>query len=257
MREAFSFVVCVNDESFYSRCLKYLQALEIPDGYEIEIKKIVGATSIAAAYDDAMRASDARYKIYLHQDTFVLDPHFLHHLLDIFKSHPEVGMIGAMGGTHLPHSGIWFEDGVHSYGQIMRHGHREGILNRWLPRRLNPDRIRAFRYRPVQKEFLPVVCIDGLMMATQYDIPWRKDLFGGFIYYEGPHCLEFIKRGYEVVVPRQKKPWCLHWGANRTPEEDQKYHAQFRQVMEIFRREYAQFLGKDIDEIRRLLKQGG
>ena len=27
-----------------------------------------------------------------------------------------------------------------------------------------------------------VQAIDGLFMATQYDIPWREDLFGGFTF---------------------------------------------------------------------------
>ncbi len=31
-----------------------------------------------------------------------------------------------------------------------------------------------------QKTFIPVECIDGLLMATQYDVPWREDLFDGF-----------------------------------------------------------------------------
>jgi hypothetical protein len=227
----------------------------VPEGYTVEIKKINGAASMAGAYDEAMRGSDARFKIYLHQDTFILDPRFLHHLLRLFTAHPEIGLIGAQGGTHLPRSGVWFHDGLHSYGEIMRFGRRGGLLNRWLPASLNPARIRPFRYLPVKGEYLPVVCVDGLMMATQYDIPWRTDLFGGFIWYEGPHCLEFIKRGYEVVVPHQEQPWCLHWGADRTAAEDEVYHAKFREVLEIFRTEYEPFLGKDIAEIRRTIEK--
>ncbi|MGE5509447.1 MAG: glycosyltransferase family protein [Chitinophagales bacterium] len=256
MEPAFCFIACVNDEEFWSQCREHIAALEVPPGYTVEVDKITGADSMAQAYDDAMRRSDAQYKVYLHQDTFVLDRRFLFHLLRLFTEHPEIGLIGMQGGTHLPRSGVWFHDGLHSYGSIMRFGRRGGILNRPLPALLNPARIRPFHYLPVRGEYLPVLCVDGLLMATQYDVPWRTDLYGGFIWYEAPQCLEFIKRGYEVVVPRQEQPWCLHWGADRGPEEDRAYHAKFREVLEIFRAEYAPFIGKSLEEVRELVYAG-
>jgi hypothetical protein len=112
-------------------------------------------------------------------------------------------------------------------------------------------------YLPILKPYLPVACIDGLLMATQYDLPWREDLYGGFIYYEGPQCLEFIKKGYRVVVPRQKEPWCLHVGADRSKEDDEKYHKSFRQVMDIFKKEYSAFLNKNIKDIEAVVSGRG
>ncbi|HHW15705.1 MAG TPA: hypothetical protein GXX28_12370, partial [Firmicutes bacterium] len=217
---------------------------------------IRGGRSIAAAYDEAMRSSDARYKVYLHDNALILEPRLLYHLLDLFAD-PKIGMIGITGGTRIPKSGVWYHDALHSRGYFMRHGREVGIPFIWLPDWLNPKKIRPFRYLPVLGRYTPVACVDGVFMATQHDVPWRKDLFGGFIYYEGPQCLEFIKRGYEVVVARQKRPWVLHLDPKeRTREEDEAYHARFREVMEVFRREYAPFIGKHIDAIRRMVKQG-
>ena len=51
---------------------------------------------------------------------------------------------------------------------------------------------------------------DGLIMVTQYDLPWREDLFQGWHFYDVSQCLEFEKAGYKVGVIKQISPWCLH-----------------------------------------------
>ena len=57
---------------------------------------------------------------------------------------------------------------------------------------------------------IEVEAIDGLLMATQYDIPWREDLFDKWDFYDVSQSLEFIRHGYKVVVPYMEKPWCIH-----------------------------------------------
>ncbi len=253
MTNTFCFITCVTDEASYQCSLQHIKALDVPAGYEIETRKIAGATNMAAVYDDAMHSSDAKYKIYLHDNAFILEPRLLHHLLDIFRN-PKVGMVGITGGTRIPASGVWYHDPLHSFGYFMGSFPRLGLIGSLIPKAWNRERIRPFRYLPVLGKYILAVCVDGVFMATQYDIPWRKDLYGGFIYYEGPHSLEFIKRGYEVVVARQDKPWVLHLGGKpRTPEEDAAYHARFRQNMEVFKREYAPFIGKHIRQIRAMV----
>ena len=55
-----------------------------------------------------------------------------------------------------------------------------------------------------------VEAVDGLLMATQYDVPWREDLFDKWDFYVISQSQEFIRAGYKVVVPNQKHPWCIH-----------------------------------------------
>jgi hypothetical protein len=57
---------------------------------------------------------------------------------------------------------------------------------------------------------IEVEAIDGLLMATQYDIPWRDDLFDKWDFYDVSQSLEFIRHGYKVVVPYMETPWCIH-----------------------------------------------
>lgn len=52
--------------------------------------------------------------------------------------------------------------------------------------------------------------VDGFLMVTQYDFPWREDLFDKWDFYDCSQCREFIRRGYQVVVPDMKEPWCVH-----------------------------------------------
>ena len=66
----FAFITCVNSDYWYNECVLYLQHLKIPEGFKIEIIPVRGATSMTAGYNSAMKNSDAKYKIYLHQDTF-------------------------------------------------------------------------------------------------------------------------------------------------------------------------------------------
>ncbi|MFT3655366.1 hypothetical protein DALLNEIH_01790 [Bacillus sp. B01(2024)] len=58
---------------------------------------------------------------------------------------------------------------------------------------------------------MPADAIDGLLMAAQYDMEWREDLFQGFHFYDTSQSLEFQKHGYQVGVACQKDPWCLHF----------------------------------------------
>ena len=80
------FIACVNDNDFFSECLLYISRLVVPDGFEVDVLSIEDAKSMTSGYNEAMNASDAKYKIYLHQDTFITDRFFLCEMVDIFSS---------------------------------------------------------------------------------------------------------------------------------------------------------------------------
>ena len=69
-------------------------------------------------------------------------------------------------------------------------------------------------------------------MATQYDLPWRSDLFMDWHFYDISQSREFVEHGYEVVVAGQEIPWLVHdCGVVRM---DNSYFAN----MEIFKKHY-------------------
>ena len=65
--EKIAFITCVNDEEKYEECLLYLRHLRLPRGMAAEYIPVRGAASMASGYNEAMRGSSARYKVYLHQ----------------------------------------------------------------------------------------------------------------------------------------------------------------------------------------------
>ena len=52
--------------------------------------------------------------------------------------------------------------------------------------------------------------VDGLLMVTAYDLPWREEWFDGWDFYDASQSFEFRKAGYKVVVPVQKSYWYVH-----------------------------------------------
>ena len=79
------FIMCVNDKLYEEECIRYIQKLNVPEGYEVEQLSIWDAPSMAAGYNEGMRQSDAKYKVYLHQDVFVVYQNFIYEFLKIFS----------------------------------------------------------------------------------------------------------------------------------------------------------------------------
>ena len=189
------FITCVNDEEWYSECLLYLKHLDIPDGMQAEYIGIRGAASMAAGYNQAMQQSDAKYKVYLHQDTLLVKKDFVSGIKNIFQDE-SIGAIGVIGCKNLPASGIWW-DGMRTFGRVLHACEAESIVDSEL--------------QEPRGEYTPVEAVDGLLIAIQYDIPWREDLFTGWHLYDTSQCKEFARRGYRVVVPNQTDGfWCIH-----------------------------------------------
>ena len=65
------FIICANNEMFLEESIFYISQLDIPEGYSIDVISIAEAVSMAAGYNEGMQASDAKYKVYLHQDVFI------------------------------------------------------------------------------------------------------------------------------------------------------------------------------------------
>lgn len=73
-----------------------------------------------------------------------------------------------------------------------------------------PDLSYVLLCGPNQTKDQTVDAVDGLLMMTQYDLPWREDLFSDFDFYDVSQAFEFRRAGYEIVVPYQEDPWVVH-----------------------------------------------
>jgi hypothetical protein len=188
------FIYCANNEQLLSESMRSVGELHVPGGYTVEIKIIRKATGMAKGYNEAMKCSDAKYKVYLHQDILVLNRNFLKEMVMLFLKHPKLGLLGVGGAKQLPPDAYW-PHAKDCYGLFLW-----GDLNQAVP----------FAWNQVAGDYEPVQVIDGVAMVTQYDLPWREDIFQGWHFYDISQSLEFIKAGYDVGIPRQTAPWFLH-----------------------------------------------
>ena len=206
---------------------------------------------MAAGYEAARRASRARYKVYLHQDVYVVHRGFLAELLRLFDTYPRLGMVGVVGATRLPSSGVWFVNNpLHCYGRVWEYRRPGGPAA--LLGKANRRRLHLMRFRSFVGDYLPAVAVDGLLVATQYDLPWRDEL-GGFDLYEQVHALQYIRAGLEVGIARQERVWCVHWGPLREPglQEMRRRAEGLARRAEAFRSTYRDFIGVEARELAR------
>lgn len=186
------FIACVNNDKYEQEMLKYINHLEVPENYTVECMSIRGAKSMAAGYNEGMQSSDAKYKVYLHQDVFIVNPHFIRDMLHIFADET-IGMIGMVGAPKMPENAImWNAPRVGKIYYSAIYESKESEIGR------------------IEGTYCEVEAIDGLLMATQYDLTWREDLFHNWDFYDASQSQEFIRKGYKVVVPNQEQTWCIH-----------------------------------------------
>ena len=88
--------------------------------------------------------------------------------------------------------------------------------------------------------YIDVEAVDGLMMATQYDVPWREDLFTGWHFYDVSQCKELQRRGFITVVPHQRDFWCIHCPKEKPLDPSYKVYNK------IFLKEYGAELDPEI-----------
>ncbi len=188
------FIMCTNNEKYMEEAVYYIAHLNVPEGYQISFLAVEDAKSMTAGYNEGMEASNAKYKVYLHQDTFIVHPDFLIDTIKLFEENPQIGMLGMIGSPKMPESGIMWD------------GERCGIV---CESHIYETIIRGEKL-PEKVEYMEVEAVDGLLIMTQYDLPWREDIFDKWDFYDASQCMEFIRKGYKVALPNMEKPWVIH-----------------------------------------------
>lgn len=216
------FIYCANNEEMLSQSLKALNTLNVPPGFTWEHQVIRNAPCITQAYNDGINSTNAKYKVYLHQDIVILNRNFLFDIINSFTKYPHLGMIGVAGAKVLPPSGMWVESPT-AYGKLYW-GH-------------DINSLELLSWNEVTTEIEWVQAVDGILMATQYDFPWRADIFRGWHFYDISQSLEFAKAGLSLGIPKQITPWCWHI-----------YHVMagigYEGERQIFLKEYQQMISK-------------
>lgn len=161
----------------------------VPEGYSLDF---VCAKEYlkCQAYNSAMNSSDARYKIYMDSNVELASSSAIQKLIDIFRANPNIGAIGCSGAEVLSTHGICYSSAKRC-GKFYVGAARQ--LSQWNS--------------AAEGDCIDAEVIDGFFMATQYDIPWREDLFKGNTFSVASQCVEFRRKDYRVVVAQQETPW--------------------------------------------------
>lgn len=221
-----AFIICSNNDLYTEECMWYIQQLRIPDGYSIDVLTIKDANGISAGYNEAMNASKAMYKVYLHQDTFIINPDFIPDILRIFSADEQIGMLGVLGADFIAKDGIFFDKwnvgGTYAY-------FCEQMKNLAM-------------YQSKNVLYTQVCAIDGMIMVTKQDVPWREDLLRGWDFYDISQSFEMQRKGFKVVIPYQSEWWCIHdFGSSNL-------HNYYKET-NILLQEYEEYFS-DIKEIK-------
>ena len=219
------FITCVSDVVQYNEALSYWQQLRVPEGMTVESLTIGEAESMTAGYQQAMECSDAKYKIYLHQDVWITDREFLVRLVREFRRHPEYGLAGVVGARNMPVNGIW------------REGEKLGSIRDKIT-----GEFRNYVYRCDRKISQNAAALDGLLLATQYDMPWRTDLFRGWHFYDVSQAYEFRRQHFQTVVLPQTGPLCMH---NSVEPSVEGYEADRQKFLQEYGSDIAEEISKD------------
>lgn len=214
-----AFIICVNDDQYYEECLYYINSLYLPQGYEKEIIAVTEAESMASAYNAAMKSSDAKYKVYLHQDVFIYHKRFIEDIIRVFQADACLGMLGVVGGINLPANAVVFNAWNKGTAYVCNYF----------------NALKLFLEQDKDVPYTKVEAIDGMLMATQYDVPWREDLNLGFDFYDVSQSLEFRRKGYQVGIPFQSEPWCMHdCGISKLKHYDEARRVILREYGDFF-----------------------
>ncbi len=189
-----AFIICTNNDRWYNECVQYLSRLELPDGFDADVLQIVDAESMASGYNEGMHASDAKYKIYLHHDVFIIRTDFILRVIKSFQENPEVGIMGVIGTDKIVQDASYWDHW--DYGKVY-------ALDAMLPFKVCGPNIYT-------EGITSAKAVDGMILMTQYDVEWREDIFTGWDFYDVSQCFEFARKGYSVAVFHEDEISIMH-----------------------------------------------
>ncbi len=192
----FSFIINVSRKDYLSEIKHYIDNINIPDGYAVELVPVFDAVSMTSGYNRGMKKAAGKYKIYMHQDVFIVNPDILFEILRLFSLDENIGMMGVAGSTAISKNGMW-------WGAAAEDKYYNLHMDSKLYYDISVD-------EKIRGDYIRAEIIDGVMMITSKDIPWREDLFDGWHFYDASHSQEFKRRGYQVILPKISKIWVLH-----------------------------------------------
>lgn len=180
-------IIHKTDENFYDKIVESIKKLIVPKGYTLDILPAEGEERFAA-YNVEMKKSDAKFKIYMDDKISLLDKNLFQNIIKVFKADKKIGVVGISGAINLSTHGICL-DSAKRCGKVF----------------FGPEK-RSVNWGDIKGDYQEVESVDGWLMATQFDVDWREDIFHTTAFGDSGQCLEFRRKGYKVVVMNTNEP---------------------------------------------------
>ena len=222
-REEVAFILCASKREYVEELLLYLQHQRLADGMRGSICIVWNSKSMTSGYNLAMRLSKAKYKIYLHQDTFIFDREYVRKLIEAMEE-DDYDLLGLAGCDKTPADGRWgyspqLEIHMCLYQDMVLY-----IMNSVTERK--------------EVRTIETAIEDGVLLATRRDVPWREDLFQYYHFYDLSECLEYRKLGYKVGFYNNGEAGVLHEVFIAKGTKEKEYLIRYDEDRETFIRVY-------------------
>lgn len=199
-------IFCTNDALYCKECIRYLKRLTIPAGMTMEIVSVWNASGMSAGYNKAMAAVTAKYKIYIHHDTFIIRKNLLQALVDAFQEQPDMGLIGIAGATKLPADAKWWKA---ESEQMRMNLYQDLVLD-------ITKSVSVYKNGTVED----AEALDGILLATQADVHWQEEWYDGWHFYDIGQCYAFRRNGYRTGVLNGGERCVMHETTTKKDPKD-------------------------------------
>lgn len=187
--EKICFIIYCDNRMNYSDNLEYIRGLNVPKDIQVECLSIENNRTKFAAFNEGMYASDAKYKVYISSNDYIINKNFIYDILKIFETDDKIAIVGTVG-----RKGSFSEDlEAMEYGKKMIDSLEYGINMK--------------EYCAIDNAIEEVDSIDDTLIATAYDFPWEEDMELVLDSHITAHCERLKHEGYKTVVAKQDEPW--------------------------------------------------
>lgn len=182
-----AFIIYSENEMYLKECISYIERLKVPMGYSIQVLSISETVELARDYNEVLAECDAKYKVYMTGNSFIINDYFVYDIISLFQQNTEVGMIGVLGNTTDVNKNQIKDC---NYGKIL-YGDATGVKKIELQD---------------NEKFEDAQVVSEVLFITQYDLNWSE---GTDEQYLAKQCQKYREKGWKVIIPYQKNIWCL------------------------------------------------
>lgn len=179
------FIVYSDTFNKYSDSRQYILDLETY-GMQVEYYTVENAKNKYIDFNQILQISDAKYKVYMSSDCYIINKKFIGGIIALAESNPFIGAVGIVGTV------------------LKTFEHEEMVYGECLVNNLS-DGMKKEKYREIEDIYGEVDWLDEKFIITVQDIFWNEEKDHADII----HAMDMREAGYKNIVVRQEKQWVM------------------------------------------------